>query len=105
MCAGTLSCLLLFWGGCFFCCDVEGSLRFVFSLVSAQGAGIVAEAPPVADEVRRGWRSGQNRSAPQAERFWEPQEGLTFVGCDKSKQKHACACSPKALKITALILQ
>ena len=26
---------------------------------------------------------------------------LTFVGCDKSKQKHACACSPKVLKITS----
>ena len=28
---------------------------------------------------------------------------LTFVGCDKSKQKHACACSPKVLKITASV--
>ncbi|MBQ7861207.1 MAG: hypothetical protein IJ349_03275, partial [Clostridia bacterium] len=89
------------------------------------------------DEARRRWRSGQNRSALQAEkRFWEPQESrgaepliffcfiprllilrstvlafmlwfcfcsvavafllycpvraaLTFVGCDKSKQKRA----------------
>ena len=29
---------------------------------------IVAEAPPVAEEARRGWRSGQNRSALQAEK-------------------------------------
>jgi len=29
--------------------------------------GIVAEALPVADEARRGWRSGQNLPALQAE--------------------------------------
>ena len=41
--------------------------------------GIVAEVPPVADEARRGWRSGQNPSALQAGKgFWEPQEGMTF---------------------------
>ncbi|MBR6567208.1 MAG: hypothetical protein IKK60_00985 [Clostridia bacterium] len=38
--------------------------------------GIVAEALPVGEEARRGWRSGQKRSAFQAEkRFWEPQGG------------------------------
>ena len=37
--------------------------------------GIIAEARPVDDEARREWRSGQNRSALQAEkRFWVPQE-------------------------------
>ena len=41
--------------------------------------GIVAEVPPVEDEARRGWRSGQNPSALQAGKgFWEPQEGMTF---------------------------
>ena len=39
--------------------------------------GIVAEARPADDEARRGWRSGQNCSALQADKqFWEPQEGL-----------------------------
>ena len=38
--------------------------------------GIAPEARPADDEARAKWRSGQNRSAPQAEkRFWEPQEG------------------------------
>ena len=65
---------------------------FILRFQSARSIryGIVAEAPPVSDEARRGWRSGQNRAALQAEkRFWEPQEDVTFVGCDKSKQKHA----------------
>ena len=35
---------------------------------------IVVEALPVGEEARRGWRSGQNSSALQAEKeFWEPQ--------------------------------
>ena len=107
-------------------------------------AGILAEAPPVADEARRGWRSGQNfRAAPRhreilgtaRERgaapliffsfysaviifyvllpwllccgfcfsadvtfsFYSPvRAALTFVGCDKSKQKRAFGPSWRA---------
>ena len=59
---------------------------------------------------RRRWRMkrGEDGAAVKIarrpkpkKRFWEPQETLTFVDCDKSKQKHACACRPKVLKITA----
>ena len=57
-----------------------------FSLSSPDG--IVAEAPPVADEARRGWRSGQNRSALQADkRFWEPQEGKLFPVTEKQPKR------------------
>ena len=55
--------------------------------ILARRAGIVAEAPPVADEARRGWRSGQNRSALQADkRFWEPQEGKLFPVAEKESK-------------------
>ena len=54
----------------------ERLLLFVpASKAGSPALGIVAEARPVDDEARRQWRSGQNRSALQAEmRFWEPQE-------------------------------
>ena len=87
--------------------------------------GIVAEVPPVADEARRGWRSGQNPSALQAGKgFWEPQEGMTFpfifsfsqivslvsarrsgvtfVPGDKSNQKRPCGEKPKEVKKSPL---
>ena len=90
--------------------------------------GIVAEAPPVADEARRGWRSGQNPSALQSGKgFWEPQEGMTFPfifsfskivslvsarrrgvtfaqSSAKVTKSALCAFSPKKQKITAKVL-
>ena len=43
----------------------ETSEQFIF----CGGIGsIIAEAPPMEDEARRGWRSGQNSSALQAEK-------------------------------------
>ena len=42
----------------------------------------------MADEARRGWRSGQNRSALQAEkRFWAPQEGIPLSGATKDAKR------------------
>ena len=65
--------------------------------------GIVAEVPPVADEARRGWHSGQNLSALQAGKgFWEPQEDVTFVPGDKSNQKRPCGEKPKEVKKSPL---
>ena len=53
---------------------------------------IVAETLAVRDEVRRGWRSGQNLPALQADsKFWAPQEvGRWFesnLGSQKSRMR------------------
>ncbi len=49
--------------------------------------GIVAEAPPAADEARRGWRSGRNFSALQAETNF----GHRKRGCEATS-KSFCPC-------------
>ena len=55
--------------------NLKNKKRKVLVKLLQKLAGIVAEARPVDDEARRRWRSGQNRSALQADkRFWEPQE-------------------------------
>ena len=40
---------------------------------------IVVEAPLVEDEARRGWRSGQNSSAPQAEKNFGHRKSHALV--------------------------
>ena len=45
------------------------------SKAGSPALGIAPEARPADDEARAQWRSGQNRSALQADkRFWAPQE-------------------------------
>jgi len=48
--------------------------------------GIVAEVPPVVDEARRGWRSGQNLSALQAETNF----GHRKRGCEATSSPLLC---------------
>ena len=70
--------VVLFWFVLLFSVRIMLSVSFPL-----EPRGIVAEVPPVADEARRGWRSGQNPSALQAGKgFWEPQEDVTFVPGD-----------------------
>ena len=73
-----------------------GGWFFVFgfcvtvSLVSTRRGGIVAEAPPVADEARRGWPVVKIARRPKPKkRFWEPQEGLTFAQSSAKVTKSA----------------
>ena len=61
----------------------------------AQFGSIESEVRPVDDEARAKWRSGQNRSALQAEkRFWEPQEG----GCRRFKFSAAASVGASVLR-------
>ena len=48
--------------------------------------GIVAEAPPVAEKARRGWRSGQNLPALQAWQILGTARGL--LRCDAQRRMY-----------------
>ena len=63
--------------------------------------GIVADALPVADEARRGWRSGQNLPALQAEANFGNRKRavvLSFCPCQKMHLQQQVHFSSKPTK-------